>query len=167
MRKLIVPLALLAMGALLSAAVVIDCVRLAADRHGRVLYFDGQMATQEIRLVNVLANSSKLTPEVQSAISVLKSIHGRQARMQAYDALVASFQKTMSGTVGDANPIDRKFGDEAAGAINRREVAKKDFDEESSIYQDFLNSWRGSIAKRFYLEARRDVPQEAERSPAP
>jgi hypothetical protein len=39
--------------------------------------------------------------------------------------------------------------DEAAGAINRREVAKKQYDEESSIYQDFFNSWRGSISSRF------------------
>jgi hypothetical protein len=167
MRKLILPLSILAMATLLGGAVALDCVRLAADGHGRVLYADAQMATQEIRLVNVLANSSKTTPEVQSAISILKSIHGRQARMQAYDALVASFQKTMSGKVDATNPLDRKFMDEAAGAINRREVAQKQYDEESRIYQDFLSSWRGSVAKRFYLEARRDVHQEAERSPSP
>jgi hypothetical protein len=167
MRKLIVPLALIAMGALLGAAVVIDCVRLAADRHNRVSVADGQMATQEMRLANVLSNSAKATPEVQSAISMLKSIHGRQARMQAYDALVASYQKTMSGSVDATNPLDRKFMDEASGAINRREVAQNQYEEESAAYQEFLNSWRGSIAKRFYLEARRDVPQDAERSPAP
>ena len=69
MRKLILPIALLAMAALLGAAVAIDCVRLAADGHSRVLVADGQMATQETRLVNVLANSPKTTPEVQSAIS--------------------------------------------------------------------------------------------------
>jgi hypothetical protein len=155
------------MAALLGGAVAIDCVRLAADRHSRVSVEDGQMAMQEIRLVNLLANSPMTTPEVYAAISTVKSIHGRQARMQAYDALVASFQKTMSGKVDPTNPLDRKFMDEVAGAMNRRAVAKKRYDEESNIYQDFLNSWRGSIAKKFYLEARRDVPQEAERSPAP
>jgi hypothetical protein len=167
MRKLIVPLALLAMAALLGTAVVRDCVRLAADQHSRVLVADSQMAMQEMRLVTILENSAKTTPEVYAAISTLKSIRGRQARMQAYDALVASFQKTMSGKIDATNPLDRKFMDEAAGAINRREVAQKRYDEESTVYQDFLNSWRGSIAKRYYLEAQRDVNQQAELPPAP
>jgi hypothetical protein len=167
MRKLILPMALLAMAALLGAAVAIDCVRLAADGHSRVLVADGQMATQETRLVNVLANSPKTTPEVQSAISILKSIHGRQARMQAYDGLVASFHKTMSGTVDATNPLDRKFMDEAAGAINRRDVAQKQYDEESAAYQGLLNSWKGRVAKIFSSQARQDVHQDAERAYTP
>jgi hypothetical protein len=155
------------MAVLLGGSVVIDCVRLAADRHHRVFSADGQMVTQEIRLVNLLANSPKATPEVQSAISILKSIHGRQARMQAYDALVASFHQTMSGRIEATNPLDRKFMDEAAGAINRRAVAQKQYEEESSDYQNFLNSWRGSVAKRFSSQARQEVHQDAERSPSP
>ena len=140
-----------------------DCVRLAADQNNRVLVADGEMVTQEIRLVKMLANSPKTTPEVYAAISTLKSIHGRQARIQAYDALVASFNKTMPGKIDATNPLDRKFMDEATGAINRRDVAQKQYDEEASDYLDFLNSWRGSIAKRFYLEADRYVGQQAER----
>src|SRR3982751_616503 len=99
MRKLIVPLALLLMAVLLGFAVVRDCVRLAADRNNRVLVADGDMVTQEMRLVDILSNSPKATSEVHEAISSLKSIHGRQARIQAYDALVASFNKTMSGKI--------------------------------------------------------------------
>src|SRR6185436_18630946 len=114
------------------------------------LLADSDMKKQEMRLADVLLSSSKVTPEVQAAISTLKAIHGRQGHIQAYDALVASFHKAMSGTVDAANPLDRKFMDEAAGAINRRDVAQKQYDEEASDYQDFLNSWRGSIAKRFY-----------------
>lgn len=167
MRKLILPLALLAMAVLLGAAVAIDCVRLAADGHNRVLLADEQISTQENRLVNVLANSSKTTPEVQSAISTLKSIHGRQARVQAYDGLVASFHKTMSGTVDATNPLDRKFMDEAAGAINRRNVAQKQYDEESAAYQSLLNSWKGRVAKMFSSQARQDVHQDAERTDTP
>jgi hypothetical protein len=167
MRKLILPFALLAMAALLGAAVAIDCVRLAADGHNRVLLADEQISTQENRLVAVLANSSKTTPEVQSAISTLKSIHGRQSRVQAYDGLVASFHKTMSGTVDATNPLDRKFMDEAAGAINRRDVAQKQYDEESTAYQGLLNSWKGRVAKMFSSQARQDVHQDAERADTP
>ena len=69
MRKLIVPIALLLMAVLLGFAVVRDCVRLAADRNSRVLVADGEMVTQEIRLVNILSSSPKTTPEVYAAIS--------------------------------------------------------------------------------------------------
>ena len=167
MRKLILPLALLAMAALLGAAVAIDCVRLAADGHNRVLLADSDMKKQEMRLADVLLSSSKVTPEVQAAISTLKAIHGRQGHIQAYDALVASFHKAMSGTVDATNPLDRKFMDEAAGAINRRDVAQKQYDEESTAYQGLLNSWKGRVAKMFSLQARQDVHQDAERADTP
>ena len=69
----------------------------------------------------------------------------------------------MPAKLDATNPLDRKLMDEAAGAINRRDVAQKQYDEEASDYLDFLNSWRGSIAKRFYLDAERYVSQQAER----
>ncbi len=163
MRKLIVPIALLLMGILLGTAVVRDCVRLAADRNNRVSVADGQMMTQEFRLVTMLENSPKTTPEVYAAISTLKSTKSRQARIQAFDALVASYRKTMPGKLDPTNPLDRKLMDEADGAINRRDVVQKQYDEEASEYLDFLNSWRGGIAKKFYLEAERHVGQQAER----
>ena len=167
MRKLIVPFALLLMGVLLGTAVVRDCVRLAADRNNRVLVADGDMATQEIRLVDFLMNSPKTTPEVYAAISTFKTIKGRQARTQAFDALVASYRKTMSGKLDANNPLDRKLMDEVDGAINRRDVAQKRYDEEASDYLDFLQSWRGGIAKKFYLDAQRYVSQQAEQPLTP
>jgi hypothetical protein len=149
MKKLALPLAILAMAALLFGAVALDCVRLAADLHSRVAYADGQMATQEIRLMNVLTSSAKTTPEVQSAVAALKSIHGRQTRIEAYDALVASFRKTMSGAIDATNQLDRKFMDDAAGAMNRREVAEKQYEGELARYQNYMNSWRGHVAQAF------------------
>jgi hypothetical protein len=156
MKKLILPLAILAMAALLGGAVALDCVRLAADGHGRVLFADGQMATQEIRLVKALDNSAKKSPEVESSITNLRSIHDRRARIEAYDALVATFRNSLSGKIDPTNPLDRKFMDEAAGAINRREVAQKRYDEELAVYQNYLNSWRGSVARMFSSQARSD-----------
>ena len=156
MRKLILPLAILAMAALLGGTVAVDCVRLALDGHRRVLAADGQMAAQEIRLVNALNNSAKKTPEVESSITNLKSIHDRRARIEAYDSLVATFRNTRSGKIDPTNPLDRKFMDEAAGAINRRDVAKKQYDEEWAAYQKYLNSWRGRVARVFSSQARLD-----------
>jgi uncharacterized membrane protein YgcG len=42
------------------------------------------------------------------------------------------------------------------GAINRREIAQKPYDEESSAYQQFLASWQGAVARRFSSQARSD-----------
>ena len=156
MRKLILPLAILAMAALLGGAVAVDCVRLALDGHSRVLAADGQMAAQEIRLVNALNNSAKKTPEVESSITNMKSIHDRRARIEAYDSLVATFRNTLSGKIDPTNPLDRKFMDEAAGAINRRDVAQKQYDEEWTVYHKYLNSWRGRVARVFSSQARLD-----------
>jgi DNA mismatch repair ATPase MutS len=159
MRKLILPLAILAMAALLGGAVALDCLRLAWDGHSRVLTADGQMAAQEIRLVKALNNSAKKTPEVESSIASLKSKHDRRARIEAYDSLVASFRNSLSGKIDPTDPLDRKFMDEAAGAINRREVAKKQYDEELAAYQNYLNSWRGRVARVFSSQARSDSAQ--------
>ncbi len=39
--------------------------------------------------------------------------------------------------------------DDTAGAINRRQVAEKPYDEELAAYQAYLKSWRGTIARMF------------------
>jgi len=49
-----------------------------------------------------------------------------------------------------------KFMDDIAGAINRREIAEKQYDEEAVVYQNFLHSWRGSVARTFSSQARAD-----------
>jgi hypothetical protein len=157
MRKLIVPFAILAMAALLVGAVAVDSVRLALAAHYRAEMADWEMAKNEMRLVTLLESSAKATPEVQSAIANLKSIHGRAARMDRYDALVAAFRKTMAGAVDPTNPLDRKFMDDAAGTMNRREVAQKEFDVERAAYNAYVNSWRGRLAQKLSTPIRRDA----------
>jgi hypothetical protein len=149
MRNLIVPLALLAMGVLLAAAVAIDCVRLAHDARNRVESADGQMVKYETSFVKQLEGNGKTTPEVQAAIDRLKSAHGHDERVAAWDSLVAAFRKTPPEKIDPTNPLDRKFMDETAGAMNRRDVAQKPYDAERSAYDAYMNSWRGRIARIF------------------
>jgi hypothetical protein len=47
--------------------------------------------------------------------------------------------------------------DDAAGAINRRQVAEKPFDAEEAAYLAYLASWRGQIAQWFSPTARADA----------
>jgi hypothetical protein len=157
MRKLILPFALLAMAALLGGAIAMDCVRLAKDAQHRVELADAELLKNETRLVKQLEGNPKTTDSVRSAIDHWKGAHDREARMSAYDALAASYRNTMSGAIDATNPMARRFVDDAAGAMNRREVAQKQYEEELAAYQNYLNSWRGSVARIFSSQARIDA----------
>jgi hypothetical protein len=154
-KKLVVPLAIVAMLALLGAAVAWDCVRLAADARNRVALADAEMQKQEERLVKLLAASPKSTPEMQSAVTAYKEATTPEARRDAYDRLVAAFRNAPN-SVDPTNPVDRKFMDDVAGAINRREVAQEPHDAEVASYHQFLNSFRGQIARFFSTQANTD-----------
>ena len=149
MKKLIIPAALLAMAVFIGAAFVFDCVRLASAAHDRVELADHEMAKHEARLVKTLEGFNKRTPEVDEALQEYAETWEIEPRHAAYDKLVASFQKTMAGKVDPTNPLERKFMDDVAGAINRRQIAEKQFDVEWAAYEEFLKSRRGKVASEF------------------
>jgi hypothetical protein len=149
MKKLIIPIALLAMAALIGVAIVIDCVRLASDAHGRVELADQDLEKNEQRLVKSLNGFNERSPEVDAAIKNYESATGLTTRHEAYENLVASFQRTMTSEIDPTNPTDRKFMDDIAGAINRRQIAEKAFDTEWQAYQEFLKTRRGKVASAF------------------
>jgi Asp-tRNA(Asn)/Glu-tRNA(Gln) amidotransferase A subunit family amidase len=149
MRRAILPLVVLVMIAVIAAAFVLDCVRLATDSRHDVALADDEMHKHEDRLVKVLAASPKASPEVKAAIDKFHSADSPRVRHAAYEELVARFRNTMTDAIDPTNPLDRKFMDDIAGAINRREVAEKQYDEEFAIYKAFDDSFRGNVARRF------------------
>jgi hypothetical protein len=149
MKKLILPIALLAMACFIGAAMVVDCVRLASDARDRVDLADQELAKHEARLVKVLEGSPDQSPEVAAGIKDYAAAWDLKARHAAYDKLVAAYQSTMAGKGDPTNPASRKFMDDANGAINRREVAEKQFDSEWQAYEEFMNSRRGRVARQF------------------
>ncbi len=148
-KQLIVPIALLAMAAFIGAAMVWDCVRLANNARERVELADQELAKHEQRLVKILSGSAERSPEVEAALQQYAAAWDLKPRHEAYDKLVASFQQTMAGKVDATNPLERKFMDDVAGAINRCQIAEKQFDEEWAAYQEFMNSRRGKVASEF------------------
>jgi hypothetical protein len=124
-------------------------VRLAGDARYRVSLADQEMQKHELRLVKLLAASSAFSPIVQSAISTYQAADDATTRHKAYEQLVVIFRTNLAGEIDPTNPLDRKFMDDVAGAINRREIAEKQFDEEMAAYQRFLNSRRGVVARWF------------------
>lgn len=156
MKKLVVPIAILLMAGLIAGAVALDCVRIAADARRRVELADDEVAKHEQHLVQLLKGSNKRSPEVEAAIKAYQRAAEPHARHAAYEQLVAGFRQTMSTSVDPTNPLDRRFMDDIAGAINRREIAEQPYDEESAAYQAFWQSRRGSIARWFSPQAQSD-----------
>ncbi len=59
----------------------------------------------------------------------------------------------METDVDPTYALDRKFMDDVAGAINRREMAEPPYDVEMSAYRQYLSGPRGAVAIWF-------VPQD-------
>ena len=155
MKRLVLPLGLLVMALVLGAAVAFDCMRLASDARHRVQLADDEMKKHETRLVKLVAGNSKVSPMVEAEVGAYEGAGSADDRHSYYDSLVASFRKA-SPAIDPTNPLERKFMDDIAGAINRREIAEKQYDEESTAYQKFLGSWQGKVARVFSSQARAD-----------
>jgi hypothetical protein len=152
-RHLVVGAAL-AMIVLIAAAFALDCVRLADAARRRVDLADQELAKHEQRLMKALSGSEKATPEVQQAIVDYRSRVDPAARHEAYDKVVAAFRQTMEKEVDPTNPLARKFMDDVAGAINRREVAEPAYEGEAAAYREYLAGTRGAVARWFSASAR-------------
>jgi hypothetical protein len=147
--RTLVAAAVAAMVALIAAAFAVDCVRLAAQARGRVDLADQELAKHEQRLVKLLTGAASISPEVERAIAAYQAATDLPARHAAYDALVAAFRQTMETKIDPTNALDRKFMDDVAGAINRREIAETPYDDEISAYQEYLRGPRGAVALWF------------------
>jgi hypothetical protein len=167
MKKSVIFTAIGVMLLLLLAAVVWDSLRFVSSARHRVSLADLEMQTQEVRLLKLLVNSPQASPEMKSAAHEYNSAVPPPIRRAAYDKLVASFQQTMSEKVDPTNPLDRRFMDDIAGAINRREVAEKQYDVEWVAYREALGGFRGRIARMFSAQARQDWSPDDQRSPMP
>jgi hypothetical protein len=141
--------AAVAMILLIAGAFVVDCVRLGEAARGRVELAKEELVKHERRLVKLVDGSEQATPEVQAAVKAYEAAASRPARREAYDELVAAFRRTMQGELDPTDPLARKFMDDAAGAINRRERAEPAYDAEAAAYREYLSGVRGGVARRF------------------
>lgn len=157
MKKLVIPGAVVAMLLLLSGAFALDCLRYAANARQRVALADDEMRKHERRLVGLLSSGQGTTLEVQAALSAYSEAAGSmQNRHAAYRKLAALALSSTSGTADPNDPLARKRMDDIAGAINRRDVADKQYEVEATAYQQFLGGFMGSVAKVFSSQARAD-----------
>jgi hypothetical protein len=156
MKKLVLPTVIVLMMVFIAAAYVWDSVRAASAARHRVDLADQEMQRYEQQLLKLLAEHPRATPEVKAAIEAFHDANTPKERLDAYGQVVTSFKSTMATQTDATNPLERKFMDEIAGSMNRRDIAQKQFDEESTAYQRFLNGFRGRLARLLLPSARSD-----------
>ena len=162
MKIRIIALAILGMIVLLASAFAWDSVRMATEARRRLAQADEELQKHEMRLMKLLADSPNESAEVKEAIGEHRTAASMHARHDAYDKVIRAFRQTMSDAVDPTNPLDRKFMDDIAGAINRRERAEQSYDQESAGYQSSLVGFRGRIARLLSSQARADLKAEAQ-----
>jgi|RhiMethySRZTD1v2_1073278.scaffolds.fasta_scaffold354108_3 DNA-binding SARP family transcriptional activator len=156
MKKLALPIAIVAMMLLIGAAYTWDSVRAASAARHRVDLADQELQKQEQRLVKLLSENPKTNADMQTVMAEYKNAGSADVRRHAYEQLASAVKTSMSTKFDPTNPAERSMMDNILGAINRHEVAQKMYEEESAAYQAFLASFRGSLSKTFSSSARRD-----------
>ncbi len=155
MKKLVIPGVVVAMLLLLSSAFVLDCLRYAASARQRVALADEEMRKHEQRLVGLLSSGQGASPELQSALSAYNEAAGSMQNRHAAYRKLAAFALSSAGGKADPNDtLARTRMDNIAGAINRRDVAEKQYAVEAAEYQKFLGSFLGRVAQIFSPQAR-------------
>lgn len=147
MRRLAIPLALLAMAALVASAFVWDCARLDGNHRQRVALADDALRTNEERLVQALRGLGAPAPELQAALDAHAEAADRDARHAAYAQLRAAAERALAQAPNPDQPATRKVLDEAAGAINRRRVAEPEYQAGVAALAEWRQGFRGAIAR--------------------
>lgn len=156
MKKSVLLLALAAMVLLVFAAFAWDSVRRVDQTRRRMETADSDMRRNEQRLIKLLSGTPDVGLKVQSAIEAYEAASDIPTRHDAYDELVARFRQVGPSEIDATNPLDRKFMDDIAGAMNRREVSQKEYEIERAAYRKSLDGFRGRLARIFSSKSRED-----------
>jgi hypothetical protein len=153
--------AAVAMVLLVAGAFVVDCVRLGEAALRRLELADEDLAKHERRLVKLLIGTGLMTDEVKATINAYLAADAAPERHEAYEKVVEAFRQTMQADFDPTDPLDRKFMDDVAGAINRRERAEPAYDAEDEAYREYMRGVRGGVARWVAAERHADMEQDS------
>jgi len=148
-KYIVLPLAILAMIALVAVAFAWDCVRLDHQATERLALANEELTKPALRLVEALDGLPEVPGDVVAAIATYRAAQTREVRHEAYAGLEATIERSLVTTLDATNPVSRRVMDEVAGAINRRSIAEKTYAEELAQYQTWQRSFRGRVASIF------------------
>lgn len=152
MKRLVIPIGLLAMAVVVAVAFVWDCVRIDGDHREQVALADADLQRNEDRLVQALRGLGEPSPALQVAIDAHASAKSRDARHTAYGRLRAEAEQALTQVKDPNQPAARKVIDDVSGAINRRRVAEQAYQQSVAALDQWRGTFRGATARRFHRE---------------
>jgi hypothetical protein len=132
---------------LAAAAFVWDSARALSSADAAVEERDAYLKAQEERFISLLASLPEQGPELPRIISEYKQSPDRRTRHAAFEKLVAASQKQMFAEVDPTDPLKRRFADDFAGALNRRQIGKGFFDQAVAEYDALAQTTRGKAGR--------------------
>lgn len=145
------------MAALVAGAFALDSVRAERARQAEVDQLDTDLAAQEKRLLAALDRLAELPRPVTQARVAYQAATNRDDRQARYTELATMVQREVMPSLDVNQPADRLALDELAGAINRREVVSRRWDELAAEYRAWQATLRGRWAARLGAAPHREL----------
>lgn len=132
---------------MISGAIFVDCRRLVAAAEADAERVDAELRTYEEKYVSSVRS---ITGEDSALVSAMEAYNQStsdplEKRRGAFEDLIAASSSALSRKGVPAAPLERRLADELAGALNRRAIAEKRYDEARGALRDMCASWRGTI----------------------
>lgn len=135
----------LAFALLLTAAVAWDAVRGLRVTHRLVVDNDREIRLQEERFLSNLAPVGVTPEDVRDETARFRQAQSRTERESVFQELIVRIGSLKPIMPGD--PVARRAADEYAGALNRRQVALRRYQEAATEYNAASQTWTGRLAR--------------------
>ena len=154
--QVVLPIALLAMSAIIAAAFSIDCVRVADQAGERAQVADRELKDLEQRTIDLLKKDTDLPPGLRERLNENRQYYDGDdpdqdiaARHAWFESLAGRMFPVEVDPTGTASGPARHRNDQIAGLVNRWRIARAAYIEERAQYDRLLHSFRGQTALQF------------------
>lgn len=111
---------------------------------------DSELKLQEARYIREISSFPDLPGKVTENIRRYQEAQAISIRHQLFGDLTTEAQKFLLGRDASSNQLQRKILDELSGALNRRQIAERHFQEALRECKQTMSSFRGTIGGVFY-----------------
>jgi len=123
--------------------------------HSAALEIDRELMRHEDKLITLIQSTNRGSPQFIAAYEACKRTDDISGRHLGFTNIIIDIGQQAFDV---DHPIERRYADEYAGALNRRQVAMRHYTEAAIEYNQVTAGLRGSIA-RFFTELPTELPE--------
>lgn len=110
---------------------------------------DTELKLHEERYLREISSFPNIPGELTESIQRYRTTDTISARHRLFNDLTTQAQRFLLGRDPSSNQLERKMLDEMAGALNRRQIAERHFQEALQECKRVQSSWRGTLGGVF------------------